>query len=451
MPITFNFKKRTPQEEVLLAELERLKRPVDPLLRKLAEQKLKPYGLDKALTPPPLSPDVQLPDGGTATTMLPKLFTQETPRTTGDVERILAQVPELTKTTPGTGLRNPLTGELIDTQPGKTTLTNLEQKVQGMLNLGISKEDITPDMIMRMAEATGTGQDRVKTGIPGLDIEDLPDDYAAFWAQNKRLPKSPEELRVFNLERGKGTEEDRRNLAMRKALPELQSDLAKIGPNAFWEKEKKVRMTDDGKIYIDPFTKSPEALKTLDERLGKRTNIKHIELIGNQMDDSLELLQLLAKPEVAENFRKIKASEATLWDRVKGTFSNRIDRWMVENGIGENSDTATAISRIQRLASEERKLFLGVAITEHEMKSSLGWMPSAGDGFDTIINKASLMLHEGEQEFRRWLQTFHNIADMSPFYKAFGLKRFNYTPLIDQVGGQQETSPAKRFEIIKVQ
>ncbi len=51
-------------------------------------------------------------------------------------------------------------------------------------------------------------------------------------------------------------------------------------------------------------------------------------------------------------------------------------------------------------------------------------MPSAGDSFSTMITKTDVAAKEGEEVFRRYLELYQDITDMSPFYKAFGIDRF---------------------------
>jgi len=97
---------------------------------------------------------------------------------------------------------------------------------------------------------------------------------------------------------------------------------------------------------------------------------------------------------------------------------------MRKKGIAVDSPTATAMARIQRMASEERKKFMGTAVTDTEIQSALEWMPSSSDTFETMINKTRLVGKEARQEFKRWLEINEKNSDMSPYYKAFGAKRF---------------------------
>ena len=71
---------------------------------------------------------------------------------------------------------------------------------------------------------------------------------------------------------------------------------------------------------------------------------------------------------------------------------------------------------------------MGVAVTELEVRSSLAWMPDAGDSYDTMMNKINLMSSEGEQHFRRYMDVYKDKANMAPYYKAWGLERFHAHP-----------------------
>jgi hypothetical protein len=216
---------------------------------------------------------------------------------------------------------------------------------------------------------------------------------------------------------GKEREEQR----MRSSVDRL-STMALENPDKFHE-DQHYRQNDDGSLFLDPITRSPVPLDpNWTKYLGKRTNVVTIKALGEQWNDAKELADLLALQEVKDSLRE--AQEAGHWDIAKGKWKNTITKWMQTKGFSKDSNTATAIARIQRLASEERKRFLGAAVTPTELQSVLAWMPDAGDSFDTIVNKTRLMGQEAEQEFRRWLSLYENITDMSPFYKAFGIKRF---------------------------
>ena len=189
------------------------------------------------------------------------------------------------------------------------------------------------------------------------------------------------------------------------------------------------RVNDDGTLYLNPTSKQPVVLPRADKVLGKRGNMKAIMTLGEAWDDAKELTTLLAIPEVKADLQSAK--KAGLWDRVKGSFSNKIQLWMQENGIAPDSKTAETIARVQYMASEKRKAYLGTAITEIEMKSATAWMPQAGDSFETMMTKTNLMSHEAEETFTRWLDTFKNVAQMGPYYDAFGIDRFGAKPTKD--------------------
>ncbi len=200
------------------------------------------------------------------------------------------------------------------------------------------------------------------------------------------------------------------------------------------------KVNEDKTLYVDPVNNAPVKLPPHNKVL-KRGLYKTAVRVGEQWDDTKELMALLKDPEV-ENNLKLAESDG-LWNRVGSKWSNQVQHWMQKKGIGRNSKTATAIARMQRLASEERKAFMGVAVTELEMRSSLGWMPSAGDSLDTMLNKTALMEKEGEQEFRRFLDIYKDVADMSPFYKAFGIPRFG-----EVQGGVTEMSDKELLRLL---
>jgi hypothetical protein len=199
--------------------------------------------------------------------------------------------------------------------------------------------------------------------------------------------------------------------------------MALADPNKFFENES-YRMNDDGSLYIDPVTLLPTELVPFYTATGKRSNIKAMQELGSQLDDAKELHELLALPSVSTNLNK--ANSEGLWDKATGKWKNSIAKWLQGQGISGDSATATAIARIQRLTSQERKKFMGTAVTETEIVSAIPWMPSAGDTYEAIVNKTRLMGLEAEDELIQWIDMFSKTADMSPFYKAFGLKRFGY-------------------------
>ena len=216
-----------------------------------------------------------------------------------------------------------------------------------------------------------------------------------------------------------GTGKERETAAAIAKLPELQRR-AKEDPNKLYSEG--VKLNDDGSVFIDPITGAPEKLESFDKHIGKRGMAKAIIEAGEHHDDALELKALLENPEVKKDLKA--ANDAGLWDRSTGAWSNKIKKWMAERGIAKNSKTGETIIRMQRMASNERKYYLGAAVTETELKSVLGWMPDAGDSYDTMINKINVITKEGEEIFRRFLDIYKNVANMSPFYKAFGIQRF---------------------------
>ena len=183
------------------------------------------------------------------------------------------------------------------------------------------------------------------------------------------------------------------------------------------------RMEDDGRLYIDAATGAPEKLKPFTNTLGKRANMKIIKQVGEHVDDSLEVYTGLQDPVVQSDLKK--AESDGMWDKVEGRWSNAVKAWMMRNGISGGSKTFKTIMHMQRMASEQRKTMLGTAVTQTELQSILAWMPHAGDSYETMLGKIPLAAEEGYEEFKRWMDINKDTSNMAPFYKAWGLDRFN--------------------------
>jgi len=304
-------------------------------------------------------------------------------------------------------------------------LPPVEQLIQGAAEAKIPFPEYLEKMKQEFAgqlDRAGSQYGSVKSGQVG--------DKRAFVRLDKQAKKMVEVPGAVP----RMTEAELQNRQTGTALPELQAQ-AQADPNAFWEAGHGYRMNDDGSLYVDPVTGMPRQLKNPTEYLGKRGNLKAIQIMGELRDDSQELLDLLELPRVKESFKQIQA-DGGLWDQTKGKFNNKIWKWLQQNGISRDSATGTVIARIQRLASDERKRFLGTAVTPTELHSVLTWMPDAGDSFETIMVKTNLMAHESNQEFRRWLNVVDDYADVSEYYKTFGIKRFGYKePTAPGMGG----------------
>jgi hypothetical protein len=218
----------------------------------------------------------------------------------------------------------------------------------------------------------------------------------------------------------KPSPEERKEARLIKNVDKL-SGMAATDPNKFFE-EQNFRQNPDGSLFLDPVSEAPQRLKPFYTATGKRGNIKAMISLGEMWDDSKELSELMELPSVKKNLQQ--ANSDGLWDQATGKWSNAIKKWMQNRGIGGDSPTATAIARIQRMGSEERRSFAGTAVTQTELESILAWLPSAGDSYEQIINKTRLMGQEAEQAFRRQMDIFGEESDMSPFYKAFGINRF---------------------------
>jgi hypothetical protein len=192
------------------------------------------------------------------------------------------------------------------------------------------------------------------------------------------------------------------------------------------------RMHDDGTLFTkravdDAGNIVGKAVELPDwtDATGKRGGVTALKAAGEYRDDAMQLRALLLNPQVASNLRKFKPEEdSDLWDRTKGTVENRVRTWATKHGISEDSPTNTALRRMQRMASEERKKFLGSAVTGTELKSTLGWMLDPRDSYDAMMNKINLIDSEADEMFRRHLNVYRNIANMADWYEEYGLNRF---------------------------
>jgi hypothetical protein len=211
-----------------------------------------------------------------------------------------------------------------------------------------------------------------------------------------------------------------RDLLKRQQATEALIEMAERDPNEVVNHGYK--MNSDGTLYVDPVNNAPVKLPHFTKVMGKRGGPKMAKAAGEFWDDTVEIQDLLNNPEVIKNLQW--AEQEGLWDRVKGSWSNKINLWLTKKGFSKTSKTTETIVRIQRLASIERLKFLGSAVTATELESILPWLPSAGDSFSTMITKTDVAAKEGEEVFRRYLELYQDITDMSPFYKAFGIDRF---------------------------
>jgi len=202
----------------------------------------------------------------------------------------------------------------------------------------------------------------------------------------------------------------------RKATETIQ----KLDPNEAYRRGWKVN--EAGEVELDLVNNIPVKLPPFHKVMGKRGNVKAAIQLGELWDDAKQLSILLKDPEVKTTLSQ--ANDEGLWDRVKGSWSNKIKLWMQKKGIGKNTKTFKAISRMQMLAAEERHEKLGTAVTVTELESVTPYLPSAGDSYSEMITKVNLFTFEGEEKFRRWIDVYKDVCNMTPFYKAFGLQRF---------------------------
>jgi hypothetical protein len=192
---------------------------------------------------------------------------------------------------------------------------------------------------------------------------------------------------------------------------------------------KRYRMNDDGTLFtkdvVAPDGSIQQGVVELEKftgELGKRGGPKLAFKLAERHDDMVEIKDLLDDPKVQADLNFMKNS--SLWNRLTGTIENRISTWMVKKGVAADTKTGETLVRIGMIASNERHDKLGTAVTGTEVESVKPWLLSSGDSLDTIMVKARVAYSEGEEHFRHFLDTYKNVADMSPFYDAFGIERF---------------------------
>ena len=181
-------------------------------------------------------------------------------------------------------------------------------------------------------------------------------------------------------------------------------------------------MNDDGTPFVELGTNAAVKLPTFDKVLGKRGMTRAVLETGEHLDDAKEVAALLKDPEVAKALNE--ANSDGMWDIAKGTWSNKIRGWLQTRGFARNNKVTETIIRMGRMASVDRKKFLGTAVTARELRSVRSWLPDIGDSFPLMVAKVNVAVKEGTQAFNRFLDTYKNQANMSPFYKAFGINRF---------------------------
>jgi len=205
-----------------------------------------------------------------------------------------------------------------------------------------------------------------------------------------------------------------------KELPNLKSTASTEGPMAVYSMGW--RMNDDGSVYTDAYG-APTELPPATKYIGKRKNLELIKMAGEALDDGMEVKALLQDPDVQSQLKR--EIQPGVIQRIKGMTENKLKKWAAEHGIASNTKAFEALVRIQRMASLDRKKFLGVAVTGTELKTILSWLPDAGDNFEAIVGKMNVFLHESAEDFIRWLDLTKNQANMSDVYKAFGWDRWN--------------------------
>jgi len=200
------------------------------------------------------------------------------------------------------------------------------------------------------------------------------------------------------------------------------------------------KMNEDGTRYLDA-EGLPVKLPSWEKVTGKRTNVKAIKIAGEQLDDSLEVIELLKDPQVQADFER-ELSEPGIMQRIGGMTKNALRKWAQQRGIGANTESYEALTRMHRMASDVRKEMLGTAVTMTEIKSITSWLPDAGDNYESMVAKMNVNLHETAEGFKRWLDVFKDNANMAPFYKAFGWDRFNMPDFNKyKIGASSSTKP----------
>lgn len=204
----------------------------------------------------------------------------------------------------------------------------------------------------------------------------------------------------------------------RAALPNLEK-MAEKDPSKVYAAG--IKMNDDGTIAVDPITGAPTVLPSMAKGL-KRGASEAVTTAAEFWHESQKVKDLIDDPEISEALNK--ADDAGMFDQATGKWKNQVRNWFVKNGYAKNSKVNEAVTRINKLASKERKEFLGQAVTESELESVKGWLPAASDSFDTIKAKIELAAEDGEETLSLFLDTYKNDVNLAPLYKAVGIDRF---------------------------
>jgi len=277
------------------------------------------------------------------------------------------------------------------------------------------------DLEIRKAEAIAAKEARK---APVIKVMEKKDEKGVFtWHEWDKDTRQWNDTGRLSKAEGTGTGKERERATLIAKMPQFQAE-AKADPNKLYA-QKAIRLDENASPTVDAYG-APVVLPTFESIAGKRGAPAALMSMSEQWDDAVELQTLLKDPKVADDLGR--EVDSGLLDRIKGMVGNKLDKWMAERHILADSKTAEAIRRMQRIASEERKLFMGVAVTELEIKSALAWMPDAADSYDAMVNKINLMATEGEQHFRRYMDVYKDKANMAPYYNAWGLERFKPRP-----------------------
>jgi len=203
----------------------------------------------------------------------------------------------------------------------------------------------------------------------------------------------------------------------KKALPVI----SKIDPNEAYGRGWK--MNDDGSVFTEIDTGAPVKLPTFEKVMGKRGMTMAVIGVGDFYQDAKDIQTSLKDPEVAKVLGA--ANKAGYWDVAKGTWKNSINGWLLKNGYGFNTKTTQTVIKMGKLASQQRKEFLGTATSVAELGTVRSWMPEIGDNYELMTAKINFAASEGKEDLMNFLESYKDIANMSPFYDRFGIDRFN--------------------------
>ena len=153
--------------------------------------------------------------------------------------------------------------------------------------------------------------------------------------------------------------------------------------------------------------------------------------------DALEIVELLKDPQVLRDLGQVKGGSG-FWNRVKGMTKNEIRQWLVKKGVAPDNKTTEFVVRMSKMSSTDRHELLGSAMTSTELSFVKDWIIDPGDSLDTTIAKVKVIAAESKERFRHVLDSYKDRCDMSPYYEAYGLDRFETQGNADYSGMSDE-------------